>query len=258
VRKAGGVDQKGHWWRTWQVKAGAGLLLLSLFIYVVHFLLFRDLHHILIYGLGELAFVPIEVLFVTLILHKVLEERERAARLRKMNMVIGVFFSEVGTGLLRHLRAFDCHLSRTEQLLLDLRSDQAIDLLHLAATMKNGDFEVKCEAGELGGLRQFLLGKRDFMLKLLENPNLLEHESFTELLWAVFHMTEEFAYRPDITAASGPDQKHLLGDMNRSYHLLVREWLMYMGHLKADYPYLYSLAVRLNPFDPQASAEVKG
>ena len=28
-------------------------------------------------------------------------------------------------------------------------------------------------------------------------------------------------------------------------------------HLKNDYPYLFSLAVRTNPFDPNASVEVK-
>jgi hypothetical protein len=244
-------------WRSWQVKAGAGLVLLSLCLYLLHYLFFRDLHHLLIYGFGELAFVPIEVLFVTLILHKVLEEREKKARLRKMNMVIGAFFSEVGTGLLGRLRGFDCRISRTEGMLADLRHHPDTDLLRLARDVKSEDFEVDCAAGELKGLRDFLVEKRDFLLKLLENPNLLEHEEFTGLLWAVFHMAEEFAYRPEITEASNLDHKHLLGDMNRAYLLLVREWLMYMGHLKVDYPYLYSLAVRLNPFDPRRSAEIR-
>jgi len=39
--------------------------------------------------------------------------------------------------------------------------------------------------------------------------------------------------------------------------LLVREWLSHLEHLKVDYPYLFSLAVRTNPFDPNASAEVE-
>jgi hypothetical protein len=29
-----------------------------------------------------------------------------------------------------------------------------------------------------------------------------------------------------------------------------------MQHLKSDYPYLYSLAVRMNPMDPEARPEV--
>jgi len=45
--------------------------------------------------------------------------------------------------------------------------------------------------------------------------------------------------------------------MKRAYHLLILEWLDYMKHLKTNYPYLFSLAVRTNPFDTNASVEVK-
>ena len=44
----------------------------------------------------------------------------------------------------------------------------------------------------------FLKEKRMFMLTLLENPNLLEHESFTDLLRSVFHFTEELDKRPEL------------------------------------------------------------
>ena len=39
--------------------------------------------------------------------------------------------------------------------------------------------------------KKYLMGKRRFLLALLENPNLLEHETFTDSLRAVFHLTEE-------------------------------------------------------------------
>jgi len=35
------------------------------------------------------------------------------------------------------------------------------------------------------------------------------------------------------------------------------QWLAYMKHLKKEYPYLFSLAVRTNPFDPDVSVAVK-
>ena len=81
---------------------GLLLILLSIFFYTVHYLIFRDKHHIFIYLLGDIAFVFIEVLLVTLIIHHLLGEREKRAMLKKLNMVIGAFFSEVGTPLLRH------------------------------------------------------------------------------------------------------------------------------------------------------------
>jgi len=91
----------------------------------------------------------------------------------------------------------------------------------------------------------------------LENPNLLEHESFTELLRAVFHLAEELANRNDVWQLPMSDKEHLAGDIKRAYVLLVAEWLDYMKYLKDNYPYLFALAMRTNPFDQEASAVVK-
>ncbi|MGM0368686.1 MAG: hypothetical protein ACQEP2_09030, partial [Actinomycetota bacterium] len=88
---------------------------------------------------------------------------------------------------------------------------------------------------------------------LLENPNLLEHEKFTELLWAVFHLTEELEYREDLENLPESDYEHISGDISRVYLLLIAGWLDYIKHLKERYPYLFSLAARVNPFDKQAS-----
>jgi hypothetical protein len=43
----------------------------------------------------------------------------------------------------------------------------------------------------LSTLRSFLISERAFLLRLFENPNLLEQEAFTEQLRAVFHPTDE-------------------------------------------------------------------
>ena len=80
---------------------GLLLILLSILFYSLHYAIFRDLHHIFLYLIGDIAFVFIEVLIVTLILHHILSEREKQAMLKKLNMVIGAFFSEVGTPLLK-------------------------------------------------------------------------------------------------------------------------------------------------------------
>ena len=43
------------------------------------------------------------------------------------------------------------------------------------------------------------------------------------------------------------DIDHIHGDIKRVFGHLSRQWVAYMLHLKQDYPYLFSLAVRLNP-----------
>ena len=64
------------------------------------------------------------------------------------------------------------------------------------------------------------------------------------------------SYEHDFKDLPETDYQHLSGDIKRAYILLISQWLNYMQHLQEDYPYLFSLAIRTNPFDPQAHAEV--
>ena len=114
----------------------------------------------------------------------------------------------------------------------------------------------KDAVAQLQELRDFLLDRRMFILGLLQNPNLLEHDRFTDLLWAVSHLTEELEARKSIAALPATDVEHIKGDMARAYGILTREWLAYMEHLKTNYPYMYSLAVRMNPYKAGASPVV--
>jgi len=85
---------------------------------------------------------------------------------------------------------------------------------------------------------------------------LLENEAFTELLRASFHLNDELLNRKDLKNLPASDLQHLGGDLKRVYALLVRHWLTYLKHLKENYPYLFSLAMRTNPFDAEASPVV--
>lgn len=241
----------------WQVLLGLYLIILSATFYFIHYAVFRDAHHIFIYLVGDIAFVFIEVLLVTLIIHRLLNTREKRAMLEKMNMVIGAFFSEVGTELLKRFRYSDPGSGKNAGDFIvtsDWSNQKFSDVMERFETH---DFEIEVQRENLAELQSFLLEKRSFLLSLLGNANLLEHESFTDLLWAVFHLTEELAHRQDVKQLSDTDYQHLMGDIKRAYTALVSEWLEYMKHLKDSYPYLFSLAVRTNPFDENASPEVK-
>ena len=240
----------------WQVLLGLSLVALSAFFYLLHYAIFRDVHHIFIYMVGDIAFVPIEVLMVTLIIHRVLSEREKRLMLKKMNMVIGAFFSEVGTELLKLLYDFDTRADTLRKYLIIDREWTKKDFSRTLQHLRSYDCGINSKISNLDNLKKFLVAKRDFLLGLLENPNLLEHESFSELLWAVFHLTEELICRDNFKELPESDGEHLSGDMKRAYVLLIVEWLEYMRHLQTDYPYLFSLAIRTNPFDPQATPEV--
>jgi hypothetical protein len=241
----------------WEIVVGIYLVILAAVIYVVHFVIFKDPHHIFIFGLGDLAFLPIEVLLVTLIIHRLLSQREKRLRLEKLNMLIGAFFSEVGTELLAYLSDSDPKLDEIRADLLVTDSWEDVEFRACCNQFMNYAYDIDIGKISLAKLQGFLVGKTDFLLAMLVNPNLLEHETFTGLLQAVFHLKEELAHREDIGQVSEKDKEHLVGDIKRVYGLLVDEWLAYMEHLKVEYPYLFSLAMRTNPFDRESSAEFK-
>ncbi len=241
----------------WHILLGVILLMLSVFFYVLHYLVFKDAHHIFIYLIGDIAFVFIEVLLVTLIIHRILEDREKKSRQKHMNMILGSFFSEVGTKLLGIMSKWDPQIERIQRELVGENDTAEQKFEKVCRCLRKHDFSIKREGPDWNALNVFLAAKRDFLLRLLENPNLIEHESFTDLLWAVFHMAEEFKARRTFDCLPNADHEHLLGDMERVYEQLALQWQKHMEHLIDSYPYLFSLSVRLNPFDPNATPIVQ-
>jgi hypothetical protein len=242
--------------QAWYLLVAAGLLVLSAGLYFTHYAMFHDAHHIYIYLLGDIAFLPLEVLVVALVVDRLLSERDRRATLEKLNMVIGAFFSEVGTELISRLTALDPHREDKRKVLAVTGEVDDRGFKRMKSEVSGLDFQVEPSPSDYEGLESLLVAKRDFMVRLLENPLLLEHESFTDVLWAVFHLTEELACRPGFSGLPESDLNHLAGDSARVYERVASQWLDYMEHLKKNYPYLFSLALRRNPFDPEPSVLV--
>lgn len=240
----------------WRIKLGGALLAASIALFGVHYLIFRDSYHLAIYTLHDVAFLPVEVLIVTMILHELLERQARSERLHKLHVVIGAFFSEVGAALLHQLAAFDTADAALRNPFLVRGDWDAKRFAAARAAAAAAPFAVDAARGDLAPLRDLLLQKRDFLLRLLENPTLLEHESFTDALQSVFHLAEELEHRKDLARLSPSDLAHLSGDMRRAYAALAVEWLDQMRNLKTSYPYLFSLAMRRNPLDPSAKVEI--
>jgi hypothetical protein len=241
----------------WEIYLGVIFIGFSALFYLIQIIIFNNPRDTFFYLFQDLAFVPIQVLLVTLIINQLLTVREKRNLIKKLNMVIGVFFSEVGTDLLRFFYTFvpDAQAIKAELIIDPKWTGQNFALK--ARTFRSYNYQIRIDIEVLSALKTFLLEKRPFLLTLLENPNLLEHDSFTDLLLAVFHVTDELVSRTSLSDLPKSDLTHLEGDIKRALGLLISEWLGYLKHLKEDYPYLYSLEIRKNPFDPEASAIIR-
>jgi hypothetical protein len=199
----------------------------------------------------------LNVLLVTLILNRLLANRSKQNKLEKMNIVVGVFFSEVGTWLLTYLSDNDPNLGLLSGDLVKIDQWSDEEFIRVQDKFKNHNYSIDIKKIDIKALSTYLSTKRSFSLRLLENPLLLENERFTNLLRAVFHLTEELEHRRDFQGLPDSDYLHLAGDIERAYFLLVMEWMTYMRYLNSNYPYLFSLAMRTNPFDENACVVVK-
>jgi len=241
---------------SWQVVLGVTLVAASAVTYLLQIAIFNKPGDTFFYMVQDLAFLPVQVLLVTVILNELFKRREKAAIQEKMNMVIGAFFSEVGLGLLQKFGEYDGRADEIKKAAVVKADWTDRDFSEAAGFIVAHEFGIDSTKGDLASLKEYLTGRREFLLRLLENPNLLEHESFTELLWAVFHLTEELAHRKDTTALPVTDYAHLSGDIKRVYALLLTQWLAYLKHLRDGYPFMYSLLLRTNPLDENAVPEV--
>jgi hypothetical protein len=242
---------------SWRVTTSLILIGASALTYVLHYLLFRDLRHIAIYLIGDIAFMFINVLVVTLVIERILARREKQALLKKLNMVIGTFFSDVGLDLLRKFSTFVENASALGSQLEFTLKWQKKDFAKASETARHFAYNVRVSPDTLRELRGLLCEHRSFLLRLLENPNLLEHDRFTDLLWAVFHLVDELEMRePSLEGLPEADYLHLAGDVKRAYSQIAGEWLAYGQHLKESYPFLFSLAARINPFREKPTAVI--
>jgi voltage-gated potassium channel len=185
-----------------------------------------------------------------------IDMRERWQRIEKLNMIIGVFFSEIGTKMLKKFSATDPGIDGIRSALVVSNNWSDDDFLKAHTLLKEHSYQIDSRELSLEELHAFLLQHKGFMISLLENPQLFEHDRFTDLLHAVFHLSEELIAREQLTGLPQTDYDHLSGDLTRVYCQLVIEWLVYMQHLKKKYPYLFSLSMRTNPFDAHASVIV--
>ena len=179
-----------------------------------------------------------------------LARRQEAARRERLHMVVGLFFSELGTTLLRKLCSADPDV-QSLQTVSDLEQEWSDDRFReVCRELGEHRYRTDPDSVDLPALRQLLAENGGLLLRLLENPNLLSHEAFTELLRAVFHLKEELLHRTGFVELPEADIRHLAGDAGRVYPLLAGQGLQHL-----EPPLLPSVSQQQlpHPVHPQGS-----
>ncbi|WP_312072148.1 hypothetical protein [Anaerotignum propionicum] len=224
------------------------LILLSVLIYAVQIVVFNSPRDTLFYIFQDIAFLPLQIAIVTVVLGSYLKRREKLERLKKINIVINAFFNEAGTDIIKGLIGSSKNYEKISER-LNVQTDWTDKMFSKTVRyLKNADMQIEYNVVQIDSLTALMKSKRNFLIRLLENPNLLEHDTFTDMLLSVFHVMEELIARATFEVDNKADLEHLSNDIQRALKALLIEWVEYMRHLRLEYPYLYSFVVRKNLF----------
>ena len=185
--------------------------------------------------------------FILTSIQLVLERAEARRRAYRTGIVIGLYFSELGRSLLRFLISHDAGLRGT-CLYPAGDSWQEADFDALVARLGQSKFHTDLPAEVLPELQRQLDGKYMILVRLLESPNVLEHELFLNVLRSVFHLRDELLAEP------APKMAHLNDDASRVAVLSTQLWIEYMTYLRQAYPALFTSTLAANPFTRNESS----
>lgn len=177
-----------------------------------------------------------------------LSKREEQSRREKLHIVMGLFFSEIGMKTLQAVSRKDRAIGGIRERLAGVSSWNEKDIAEIKDYFRSHSADLDPDAADFEYLKSVLKESKNLLIQLLENPVVVEHELFTDILRATFHLYEELSHRKDLGDLPDHDREHLKGDIKRMYGQLIIQWVDYIRYLKGNYPYLFSFAVRTNPF----------
>lgn len=192
------------------MKVALGLFALSAVIYGLQVLVFKDPGTTAFYIFQDMAFMPITIAVATLFVGYLIDQNSRAEKIEKSRILTCSFYSIVGLDLLEVL--YGLYDEASDKIAWDLEKYEYMQQL----------------------LDQYL----NEILTIASNPNLLEHDGFTDLLWAVMHLREEMEYF-EAKKATARDESHIQSDAKRVFDLLEKNRHEYEAYIQKEYPYFY-------------------
>ncbi|NKF07386.1 hypothetical protein J1C67_12415 [Clostridium gasigenes] len=215
------------------------LIFLSTIMYISHNLIFGQVQNTIYYSLMNICIIPINILTVTIVFENIIDHKSKKKKLNKLNMLIGMFFSELGYELMHLIIQGDKNGKNLICCFDNLKDVETKLITH--------DHLIDINQININNLEEILLKHRDILINLMSNDNILEHDIFTDLLMSIMHLRDELIFMKN----NNKDENtilHLQVDIARVYKNITAQWVNYLYHLEKFYPHLYKTAIQVNPF----------
>ncbi len=241
---------------TEKIVIGAGLIALSFGLASIHYAVYQDSKYIQSYFLLHLAFLPLHALGIGLVLDGLLSFREQRTRLKKMSMLLGIFFRQVGVDLFVLMAAMVENRDEFDEQVMVQPEWNPRRFRMAEAAVRTTRFRIRTDRRLLAELVRTLREKEGAILEMTRSPHLLEFEDFHHGLISLFHLIEELHFHPDWAELGPASLDHLAQDITKALKALAVLWLQYLQHLKRHHPVLFSHQTGIhNVIDPNLLQE---
>ncbi len=233
-------------------KTIAALFAMSIVVYLLQIIIFHDPVTTGFYIFQDIAFLPISIAVATIVVGEYLGQKEKRDRLAKTQMLTSVFFTELGAELMFSLVGVTKGKEKIVAIFENAEINDCKSLEVVQNQLREVDIDVSVSEETYHRLVEMIRAKRDELLTITSNPLLLDHESFTDLLWGIFHLMDEARLRGEYSAMSAADRRHMEVDFTLTLKLLLVNWAGNILYTKMNYPNYYSATVaKLRAFAEQ-------
>lgn len=224
------------------------MTIMAMAIYITHYLIFGQLRSTVSSLILSLAYVPIGVMFNMLILDRIFKKSNEIRLERRINIIIGSFFHEIGNDLINTIVVGDENVD-----VLRYLCDASIDwddknFKELSEIIKVYECKITIDKIDLKLLKDILGNKEEFILDLIINSNLDDYEGFGEMLMSILHVRDEFDSLFIDGIINERDKLHMTIDICRSYKSLLIFRVDYIKNLKDYYPLMFIRLMDNSPF----------
>ena len=207
---------------------------------IISFLLYGSFEEIKDMIIRMIISIPINTMLTTFFLDSLFYEKER----RKINMLVDIFYSEVGNDILKVISEGDKCKDRIKYL-SEIQINWSVceyqKLFDDFYTFKNC---LDIDKIDLKLLRKLLEDATPISIYLLTSTNLKEREEFEEIVLAILHLKKELDNKNIVNNEGIYIEKEII----KVYELLAGRWLNYIYHLNKFKPNLFKEALSNSPF----------
>lgn len=231
------------------IKKYLPIVAITVCFYAIYYLLLHNKDDIITSIMDNIISVPFNVLITGILFDYILNRKTRKIEEEKIDMVIGIFYTEVGNELLKMMTKADECIELVRSDLLATYDWEEENYENAIKILDQMDYCVDIDKIDISEMKLLLDKSTPLIIDLLSGNVLKNKIDFTEIVVSVFHLRCEFNERIIQDELEEYEKEHLIDDIEVAYKLLAKRWYQYIYILQKEHPQLFVKALINSPFD---------